>query len=270
MRIAIKFAYDGRKFHGFARQPKLKTIEGEILNSLLKNKLIKNIKESRFRYASRTDKNVSAFGNVIALNTDFSGNNVIKNISNDFQNIILYGYADVNSDFYPRHAKYRQYRYYLSIETLDIKKIISTAAIFTGEHNFTNFSKLESHKNPIRTIDNIIFSQENDILIIDFYAQTFLWHQIRRIISALIKIGNGKLDEKDVIKPLENPNKKVDFGLAPAEPLILKDVFYDFKFKYDKNQVRKLRQLEKRLFLTFKGSINKICKPAVKYNCSKN
>ena len=72
MRIAVKFAYDGRKFYGFARQPRLKTVEENILNILVENGFIKDPKESHFRSASRTDKGVSALGNVIAFNTDSS------------------------------------------------------------------------------------------------------------------------------------------------------------------------------------------------------
>jgi len=55
---------------------------------------------------------------------------------------------------------------------------------------------------------------------IDFYAQTFLWHQIRRMISALIKVGKGKITETQIMNALGNPDKKIDFGLASAGPLI--------------------------------------------------
>jgi len=60
MHIAVKFAYDGRKYFGFARQPNLKTIEGEILTVLIRNGLIDDVITSQFRYTSRTDKGVSA------------------------------------------------------------------------------------------------------------------------------------------------------------------------------------------------------------------
>ena len=42
MRVAIKFAYDGRKFFGFARQPGLKTVEGGLINMLVKNGFTKS------------------------------------------------------------------------------------------------------------------------------------------------------------------------------------------------------------------------------------
>ena len=40
MRIAVKFAYDGKKFYGYARQPNLKTIEGELLSTLVSHGII--------------------------------------------------------------------------------------------------------------------------------------------------------------------------------------------------------------------------------------
>ena len=62
--------------------------------------------------------------------------------------------------------------------------------------------RVESFKDPVRSIDNIVFTQEKDFLVVDFYAQTFLWHQIRRIIPALIKIGRGKLEKEKLCHQL--------------------------------------------------------------------
>jgi tRNA pseudouridine38-40 synthase len=247
MRLGIKFAYDGKKFHGYARQPNLKTIEGDLINNLIKNGIIKDTKESSFRSASRTDKGVSALGNVVAFNTDISKKIILKIFTDDLSSILLYGIKEVEPEFNPRHANFRQYRYYLKVTDLDIEKIISALNFFTGEHNFSNFAKLEPHRNPIRTIDNILFLKGTDFLIIDFFAQTFLWHQIRRIISALIKVGSGKLEKEEISEALKKPDKQVDFGLAPAIPLILNDVVYNFEFEYETSQLNKLKILEKKI-----------------------
>ena len=247
MRIAIKFAYDGREFNGYARQPELKTIEGEIIKSLVKHGFIEDTEESYFRSASRTDKGVSALCNVIAFNTDVSKKRILEKLSKEFSSIMIYGIKDVESDFNPRYAKMRQYRYYLPAKDLDIEKITSAAASFTGTRNFSNFSRLEQFKDPIRTIDNIVFTEYNKFLIIDFYAQTFLWHQIRRIISALEKVGKEKLEKEQIVEALCNPDKIVDFGLAPAEPLILRDIVYDFEFEHNKNLLDKLDNIENKI-----------------------
>jgi len=254
MRVAIKFAYDGRTFHGFARQPNLKTVEGELIKNLVQNNLIEDFTEARFRSASRTDAGVSAFGNVVAFNTNVSKEKVFQKLMGDSTDadIIIYGLKVVESDFYPRYAKWRIYRYYLNKSNLNFDEMLSVASIFIGEHNFSNFARVEPNKDPVRTIDNIVLTEEEDFFIIDFYAQTFLWNQVRRIISAVKKVGAGKLTKKQIKEALNNPNKKVDFGLTQAEPLILKDVIYNFEFEYNKNYLKRLDKLEKRIISSIK------------------
>ena len=247
MRLAVKFAYDGRNFYGFARQPKLRTVEGEIIDKLIKKNIINNAKESVFRAASRTDKHVSSFGNVIAFNTDASGEEILDNLSDEFEDTVIYASKIVSSDFYPRHAKLRHYSYPLNSTDLDTEKIMQAASFFIGEHDFSNFARIEPGKNPIRTIENIVFEKQGDILKIDFFAQTFLWHQIRRIMSSLVKVGSDLLDLNELKNALEKPDEKKDFGIATAEPLILMDVVYDFEFCTIPNKIKKLNELKNRI-----------------------
>lgn len=247
MRIAIKFAYDGKQYSGYARQPQLKTVEGEVIKTFIKHGFFEDTKESLFRSAGRTDKDVSALCNVVSFNTAVYKKQIMEELSDEFQDIIVYGIAEVESGFNPRYAKHRQYQYYLPIENLDVEKIITAAACFTGVHNFSNFARVEKFKDPVRTIDNIVITQKSDFLVFDFFAQTFIWQQIRRIISALERIGVGKLEKEQIVEALCNPDKKVDYGLAPAEPLILMDIVYDFEFEYNKILLEKLDVFEKRI-----------------------
>lgn len=253
MRFALKFAYNGINFQGYARQPKLKTVEGEIIDLLIQKNIIKDIKQSKFRSASRTDKGASALGNVIAFNIMLTKNIVFKKLKNNKKDILFYGIKNVEKDFYPRYAKLRVYSYYLKKQDFDFDKIIEIASVFIGEHNFSNFARIESDKNPIRTIENIVLTEQDNFWIIDFYAQTFLWHQIRRIISAIEKFCNKKITKEEIEKALKNPNKKIDFGLAPSKPLILKDVIYDFKFDYEKNYLKKLNDFKNKIVLSLQN-----------------
>jgi tRNA pseudouridine38-40 synthase len=245
MRIALKFAYNGKNFHSYARQPDLQTVEGDIIKILQDCKIIENTKNSKFRSASRTDKNVSALANVISFDSNFPKKEILHNLIKKSSNILFYGIKDVENIFNPRFARIRKYRYFLKKNGLDIEKIIKCSDCFTGENNFRNFAKIESFKNPIRSIDNIIFHDFDDFLIIDFFAQTFLWHQIRRIVSAMYKVGMGSLDKKQIVKALDEPNRKIDFGLAPPDPLILMYICYNFEFEYNKKQYEKIKEIEK-------------------------
>jgi tRNA pseudouridine38-40 synthase len=256
MRIAMKFAYNGTQFHGYARQPNVKTIEDELFKILLSNNIITDLKTDCVRTASRTDKGVSALGNIIAFNTDSWDPKKIQHLSKKNTNIFIYGWSQVPPDFYPRYARQRIYRYYLKKDQMDLEKLYQTASVFTGEHNFCNFARIEPLKDPIRTIDTIVFSEQKSFIIIDFYAQTFLWNQIRRIVSALQKVAIDKLTQKQVELALNHSEKKVDYGLAPPEPLLLKDVIYDFEFTYEKNTKQNLRRFEQSIVLSLQQNLD--------------
>jgi len=230
MRLALKFAYNGKNFHGYARQPKLRTVEGEIINKLIDKDYISSPQDANFKSASRTDKGVSALANVIVFETKIFNKNILDTLSSEFSDILFYNVLEVPPEFNPRYAKYRWYRYYLLSENIDFDQLTSTASLFTGEHDFSNFARIEEGKNPVRSLDNIVFTTKNNYLIIDFFAQSFLWNQIRRIISAIEKLQQGKFKKDHIRNALENPNKKVDFGLSSPEPLVLYDIIYNFDF----------------------------------------
>ncbi|VVB59887.1 tRNA pseudouridine synthase A [uncultured archaeon] len=247
MRVALKFAYDGKNFSGYARQPGQRTIEQALLDLLIDREILGDAKTSYFRTASRTDQGVSALGNVCAFDIVCSKEKIFRQLTTETSDIFIYGAQQVEPGFYPRHAKQREYRYYLRRNDLDVDALLSAAGLFIGEHNFQNFARVEPLKNPIRTINNIIIAEKKDFLILDFYAQTFLWNQIRRIVSALEKRGNGVLSNEQIRDALEHPDMKVDFQVAAPEPLILKDVIYDFSFEYVKDYKKNLQIFENRI-----------------------
>ncbi|MEM1514380.1 MAG: tRNA pseudouridine(38-40) synthase TruA [Candidatus Thermoplasmatota archaeon] len=222
MRIALKIGYDGTIFDGFARQKGKNTVEGEIIKILKKSKLVKDIKDARFQYAARTDKGVSAIANVISFNCKGNALRVFENS----KKIWIFGYAHVDENFNPRHCKKKRYRYYVYDKGYDIKKLVEAARIFEGEHDFAYFVK--DRKRTIAKIDKIEISI-GKIIKFDFEAKFFLWNQIRRIMAAILSVGEGKYSLDSIKKSLEK-KERINFGLAPAENLILIDIKYDFDF----------------------------------------
>ena len=163
MRGALKFAYNGKNFYGYARQPKYRTIEQNLLDLLIEQRIINDTKTAFFRTASRTDRSVSALGNVCSFDTDkiVTKKTILELLTNKISDVYIYGVQFVKPDFYPRHAIRREYRYYLKRDNLDFDTLLSTAALFTGKHNFRNFARIEPMKNPVRTIDHIIIEEKN-------------------------------------------------------------------------------------------------------------
>ena len=69
-RTALKIGYIGTNFHGFQRQPDLRTVEEELIYHLRKLDYIDDLKQSRFRIAGRTDAGVHSLGNVISFQSE--------------------------------------------------------------------------------------------------------------------------------------------------------------------------------------------------------
>jgi len=102
MRIALKIAYDGTRFYGFQRQPDLRTVEGDIIKVLKKLRIIEDVREANFKGASRTDRGVSAFGNVIAFDTAKPELTEPRILNHHLRDIWILGKAEVPEDFHPR------------------------------------------------------------------------------------------------------------------------------------------------------------------------
>ncbi len=241
MRYAVKLGYDGTGFIGYARQPNFRTVEGEIINILLKYGMIDNITNSKFQSASRTDKGVSACGNVIAFDTVFEKKALLSALNAKFEDIWFYGFAEVEDSFNPRYARERWYRYFLCNKIADVQLMKKASLLFIGEHDLKNFAKLDG-KSPIRTVNTIDICENDDFIIIDIKAQSFLWNMVRRIVKALERVSLGDISISELEKSIDT-DKKFDFGVSLPEPLVLMDVAYDFKFDFDPATVEKLRKI---------------------------
>jgi tRNA pseudouridine38-40 synthase len=231
-KVALKVAYIGTDFHGFQRQPDFKTVEGELIDALKNANLIDNLKDSGYAIAGRTDRGVHALGNVVSFRTP---EEVVINQINDFlpKTIRILAKAGVRFGFKPRFAKSRHYRYVIvNRARLDVNKIKDASKIIKGTHDFSNFSK-RSERNPVRTIEDIEISTDNNILMIDVIGESFLWNMVRKIAAVLFLVGNGELSISK-LQTFFNPSNSAAIAPMPPEGLILMDTFYEgITFKYD-------------------------------------
>ena len=248
-RTALKIGYIGTNFHGFQRQPDLRTVEEELIYHLRKLDYIDDLKKSRFRIAGRTDAGVHSLGNVISFQSekDVRVNEINNSLPDDIQ---ILASAPVRYAFKPRYAQMRQYRYML-FQDLDIDKLRECAEIFKGTHNFTNFTK-RFQKTTTRTIDDIKvtkvdledyhkreFPNLHDTIspiFIDIYGESFLWNMVRKMMRVFVDVAIGKMT-LDEVQDLLNPPQdapRANIKVMEAEYLILMDIQYDgIKLKYD-------------------------------------
>lgn len=222
----MKVAYDGVAFHGQARQPGLSTVEGEILRALGRAGAIHGARSSRFQSASRTDRGVSALGNVVAFDTGLPGSAALRAFNGKARGVWAWGVAEVPEDFNARHARERWYRYTLS-PTHDPQRLGSTLALFTGEHDFRHFTR--DRTRTVARIDVATASRELDTVVLDFRAPSFRWNLVRRLVAAALSAEEDARKQRDIEQALEG-SVRWDFGLAPPQPLTLMDVRYDVEF----------------------------------------
>ncbi len=224
MKIALKLAYLGDAYYGFQRQPGLVTVDSEVSKALLKIGVI----NGDFCYAGRTDRGVSALGQVIDFWIDEDKAYLARprcvngRLPRD---IWAWAWAVAPIGFSARwNALWREYRYILWHPGLDMKRMRAAALPLLGQHDFRNFSSAK-----VDTIKNILkleISERDGLFVFDIRADGFLWNMVRKIACALEKIGSGE-EEPEWIHDLLNPELNYGAPTGPAEGLMLMDVGYE-------------------------------------------
>src|SRR3972149_2640718 len=133
VRVALKIAYDGRSFYGHQRQPVHRTVEGECLRALRAAGILRDPGEASFRSASRTDRGVSAIGNVIGFESALAPRAAIGAFNDRARDVWAWAVAAVPEGFHPRHAVERWYRYHL-LDDLDLPRLQAAAREGVGAH----------------------------------------------------------------------------------------------------------------------------------------
>lgn len=244
-RVALKFAYDGSSFYGFQRQPDKRTVEGSLVTALSKVGAIRSSRECGYRRSSRTDRGVSALGNIVSFTTTFEVSQLCPAVNSELEDVWAYAAVEVSETFNPRAAKQRWYRYHLPKSGQDKKLISELAGRFVGVHDFSGYARKDK-RNPMRKIDSIDVSDAGMFHIIDFRAESFLWNMVRRIVWMVNEGSSGRMP-LDVIGP--SPSKRpVRVGLAPPEYLVLMDIDCGIEFPVDKRAALGIRRnLERRM-----------------------
>ncbi len=226
MRVALKIAYDGRSFYGHQRQPDARTVEGECLAALRSARILRDPRAAFFRSASRTDRGVSAVGNVIAFNTNLRADAVLGAFNDKARQVWAWAVADVPATFHPRHARERWYRYHI-LDSVPLEPLRAAAECFVGNHDFRWFTS-DPPQGPL-TINRLEVVQSAGAILVDIRAPRFRRGMVRRIVAALLGHARGKVSLNELRVALGG--EKQDFGMVPAAPLILMDVIYDVPFR---------------------------------------
>lgn len=229
MRRAFQIGYLADGFFGYAPQPGRTTVGGLLEQELLRRKVLEP--GTPLLTASRTDRGVHARGNVIAFDTARRGDPVARILNSLDPRIFCFGHAEVPSDFNPRHAVSRWYRYFLEGEGHDVAQLSRVATEFEGNHHFASFSRRDDPpRETRRSVTRVSVAAQGRYLSVDVVAPSFLWGQVRKMVAALTLVEAGRLALPDLREALQG-RQVLNLPLAPPERLVLMDVAYGFPFE---------------------------------------
>ncbi|MDD3391980.1 MAG: tRNA pseudouridine(38-40) synthase TruA [Bacilli bacterium] len=246
MRYLMTFSYDGSKYNGYQKQPKVKTIQGELEKAL---KVINSEEKVEVSASGRTDAKVHALkqkahfdltkkmppdGLRKALNSLLPPDIYIKDmeiVSDDFHaryNVRAKEYVyRINMGEYDPIEKDYIYQYNKRLDTVEMERALK---YIEGTHDFKSFSKTDDEKDDfVRTIvqTSLIRDIKNvNMVTISFLGTGFLRYMVRNLVGTLIEIGEGKRKSEDVIDIIEAKDRRKAGKTANPEGLYLKDVFY--------------------------------------------
>lgn len=246
MRYLITFAYDGSKYKGYQKQPRVKTIQGELERAL---KEINNDKQVDVSASGRTDAKVHAYNQKAHFDLDIKITcDKLKQALNSLipGDIYVKSVVEVKDDFHARfNVKAKEYIYKINMgeynplekdyvyqynKRLDLVEMERALKYLEGEHDFKSFSKTDDEKEDyVRTIiQTNIIREIKDVnhFTISFLGTGFLRYQVRNMVGLLIEIGEGKRKSEDILEILDAKDRRKAGITAPGEGLYLKDVFY--------------------------------------------
>jgi tRNA pseudouridine38-40 synthase len=222
VRLAFRVSYLGSRFFGSQMQAQNRTVEGEFIAACQRLSLFEDWRQAGFVSAGRTDRGVHARGQVIAFTTDAS-DRAIETMNLQLPpDLWCSAYAEVPAAFHPRYdAKSRTYRYYFSDVPPKMEEMVAASRHFLGIHDFSDFARVKD-KNPRRNILAIRIGEEDGFLYLEVTAESFLWHQVRCMATALLRVGNGEAEPDSIAQSLRGESDK-PLSPAPAEGLVLWD-----------------------------------------------
>lgn len=245
--IRLKIAYDGSKYLGWQRTKIGLSIEETLQNAL----------EIVFQYplilqaASRTDAGVHAKGQVVNFlipRSDLNLNKLLHNLNNLLpKEIVGLEMRETHENFHPTlDCIGKEYHYHIcfgSIQNplhrlyswhyphpLDINLIKLAGKAIEGKRDFSVFCnniktcKYDDFIREVSQIEVIELAEQRLRLVIK--GHNFLYKMVRNIAGTLAYIGSKKIDLDQLTHILESQDRTLAGMTAPAQGLVLAEVFY--------------------------------------------
>lgn len=257
-RLRLDIAYDGTDFKGWAAQPGLRTVQGEIEAALTTVLRRAETNPVQVVVGGRTDAGVHARGQVAhfdvadsELNVLFKPQDSIFRQANRLngvlqrrgsEDVLVTGLQVIDEVFDARFgALWRRYEYRVAgpqLEPLarrftatikrqpDIEMLQQAAAELTGLRNFGAFCKAKPGGTTIRNLTEFSWRQEQEVCIAHIQADAFCHSMVRALVGACVAVATGRITLQRLLEIRDNATRSSEFTVMPAHGLSLEEIAY--------------------------------------------
>lgn len=241
--IKLVVAYDGTGFHGWQRQPGLRTVQ-EVLEETLSE--LTGARPT-CQASGRTDAGVHALGQVVHFLTA-SGHEpaVFVKALNALlpKDVRVLGAEEKPQAFHATlDARSKRYRYVIDngaiaspfrlryswhvYHRLDTEAMRRGARSLVGRHDFRSFeTNWPNRSSSVRTIFDVSVERVEDEVRVEVEADGFLYNMVRAIVGTLVLVGTGRRPEGWVGEALRAEARAEAGPTAPPQGLFLLRVDY--------------------------------------------
>lgn len=251
----IHIQYLGFRFHGWAKQPGIKTVH-HMIDRTLKYVLGK---ETPFKTlgSSRTDAMVSANHSVFELfinellDAEQFIDDVNANLPSDIRALRI---EEVDETFNViQSPRVKEYQYLFTFGEkphpfcasivsyfpwdLDIELMKIGAKQFLGNHDFRKYCTKPNENTVFERSIDTSYIAENELYSASFFPKKsfiyfvngkgFMRHQIRLMVGQLVQLGKGNISLDELRESLSQQDDKPLETIAPASGLILNRINFD-------------------------------------------
>jgi tRNA pseudouridine38-40 synthase len=256
VRLRLDLAYDGTDFHGWATQPRLRTVQG-ILEAALAQ--ILRSESAPVTCAGRTDTGVHARGQVVHLDVDdevlaaSAGRStrppaeaLLRRLNGILpDDVRVHRISTAPEGFDARFsAVWRRYAYRIADapalvdplnrrwvlawgRALDLEAMNEAATLLQGEHDFAAFCKKREGASTIRTLLELSWRRDDaGLAVATVRADAFCHNMVRALVGAMITVGEGRREPGWAGEVLRRGERDPRVTVVHAHGLTLEEVGY--------------------------------------------
>ncbi|GMA40527.1 tRNA pseudouridine(38-40) synthase TruA [Mobilicoccus caccae] len=256
MRVRLDFAYDGTDFSGWAAQPGLRTVEGELGAALAR--ILRAVVPPALTVAGRTDAGVHARGAVAHVDVDepawlaLPGRSdlpperaAVRRLAGVLPPDIAVRTARVVPEEFDARfsAVSRRYTYRICDapelldplrrrDTVSVRRPLDAAAMdeaaarLVGLRDFAAFCKRREGATTVRTLLEYSWRREGHLLTGTVLADAFCHSMVRALVGAVVPVGEGRKPVTWPAEVAEGLERDPGVVVMPAHGLCLEEVAY--------------------------------------------